>query len=1049
MRTAVFTSLVMLVCSIALGLPVAWESAAEAAIEADPVAGELSPASPGLETVYCSGGQVRCLDATGAGFWTYAPDAPATWRGVALAVAGGAEGVAEGARVLALSDAALVCLDGALGQPLWQAALPGLAGTCPVWADLDGDGSLEAVAATTAGLAVFDAQGAPRWTYPEAGSGDAFVPAASPAVADADGDGLLETYAISTSRLVCLEQDGYLRWEWEPETPLAGAPTVADANSDAVFEVYCQSADGVKLYVLDAAYGDPLWEAEDAKAVATTATGGAEVLVAGLNADRMAEVIAVTTAGRMCVYTAEGKPLWCFHDDQPAPRHAAVGDVDGDGIREILLAAGKTLYCLSEAGTPEWRLQFGGLLTQAPMLADVDGDTKTEVVLAGAEDGGAGLVQCFDAEGPALAPMLPWPMARGGVMRQGAAPRFEDLEDVLYWDTQPVLEAGFNLPQDTSAEARKPAGWTVEPEDVTWALDAETRVGGTASVRVEPVGGKATLVSAPALVTGEVREISGSVLAKGDGALRALVRWQGTNRPVEPATFRRLDPNDAGWRRFVLDPLAPPLGTRAAVLVLEAEGGAPVWWDEAQLGAELLRVPKLEILYNQLGYDATGSKSCTIRMNFEAMDLALQLVRTDGEVAHVCALQDAGKIRGAYGHDWGYMYYRGVFSEYAKPGKYLLRAVADETAVSTAPFLIEEDLLWNTTLTSVVGAFSAYRWPSGPEAPDCLQAVVPGGWMDGSGCHNRNTALYAWLLATAHKATLWKQQEEEEKPGIPLFKEALHVTDWLTARADAGEPDPLVAAAAARLALLAEDDPALIAAARTALRRAAAAGAQSPMLFNAAWDLFMATGDESDAKQARELMPGPNAETIDALLEYEAEFDELLSVGIAVQLIEQADALIARSDNAYGVCPYMVDGQRNFFNTPASGETAPGNTAHVLAAAELVAKAYKFNPVPAYRDFVYNQLNWVLGCNPYGVSLVNGVGTRGVSAYHHCPCAPGAPEGAIAHGLTGRAPGDDRPWLDMAGGGAPAERTNGFSLLNNALWISTLGQLERVRVGGM
>ena len=1045
MRTGVIVLLLALLSGTTAGLPTAWEWASDAAPGGAPAAAELDTASPGLETVGCGGGEVYCLDATGAVFWTYTPDTPGQFYGVAVMPAREQQGVSTKAAVLALSDTALVCLDGAMGRPVWTVELAGAPDTWPVWADLDGDGAPEAVAMTTVGVAVFEYQGAPRWTYPEAGAAP-FKPIAPPAVGDADGDGVLEVYAAGGDTLVCLEQDGYLRWAWTADTPLAGAPALADANDDGIVEVYCQSADGRKLYALDAAYGDPLWEGQDAKAADTGEKGGAGVLVAGLNADRMAEVIAVTAAGRVCVYTAEGKPLWCFQDAQSGPRHAAVGDVDGDGIREILLAAGKTLYCLSEAGTPEWRQQFGGPLTQAPVLADIDGDKQVEALLAGAAGGGKGVVRCLDAAGPALAPLLPWPMAGAGPMRQGAALRFEDIEEVLYWDTQPVLEAGFNLADGAEAEAKAP-GWSVMPDDTEWALDGETLAGGTAAVRAEPAGATVTLVSAPAPVSGEVREVSGSVLAKGEGAARAAVRWQGEEGLLREDAMRRLAANDQGWRRFMLDPVGPPLGARSVTLALVSEGEAPVWWDEAQLTAERLRVPRVEIRHNQVGYDLHGAKMCTVRANFEPLELQVDLVDLKGGVVHRCGVRDRGNIRGAYGHDWGYTYYRGVFSEYAEAGEYRLRAIAGETTVMSAPFRIEKDLLWEMSLETLLKAFQAYRWPE-MDAPACLNAAVPGGWVDGSECHNRNSAEYAWVLATAHKLTAWRLQTEESRSGRAFLEEARTARDWLIARADAGEPAPMVAAAAARLARLTDGGAALVAAARKALERALAkqTGETAPILFNAAFDLYVATEDESDAKRAQDLMPGPNAEAVDTLLEYESEFGDLLSVGLAVALIEQADELVARADNGYGVCPYKIDGQPNFFGTPEGAMPGPGNTAQVLQAAALVAKTYKFNPVPAYRDFIYDQLNWVLGCNPNGVCLVKGLGGKGLTEYHHCPCAPEAPVGAVAHGFTGRAAGDDRPWLDTATE-APDPRTSGFSLENTAAWINALAWFKRVRLG--
>ncbi len=65
-----------------------------------------------------------------------------------------------------------------------------------------------------------------------------------------------------------------------------------------------------------------------------------------------------------------------------------------------------------------------------------------------------------------------------------------------------------------------------------------------------------------------------------------------------------------------------------------------------------------------------------------------------------------------------------------------------------------------------------------------------------------------------------------------------------------------------------------------------------------------------------------------------------------------------------------------------------------------------------------NQIHWILGRNPFGVSLMEGVGTHFVPNYHHryntIPGNPrGAVPGAILNGIVRAWPHQDRPWLDM------------------------------------
>ena len=74
--------------------------------------------------------------------------------------------------------------------------------------------------------------------------------------------------------------------------------------------------------------------------------------------------------------------------------------------------------------------------------------------------------------------------------------------------------------------------------------------------------------------------------------------------------------------------------------------------------------------------------------------------------------------------------------------------------------------------------------------------------------------------------------------------------------------------------------------------------------------------------------------------------------------------------------------------------------------------------VIAGRKLAENQVHWILGCNPFGVSLMEGVGSTFVPGYHHryntIPGNPrGAVPGALLNGIIRPWPYQDRPWLDM------------------------------------
>jgi len=111
-----------------------------------------------------------------------------------------------------------------------------------------------------------------------------------------------------------------------------------------------------------------------------------------------------------------------------------------------------------------------------------------------------------------------------------------------------------------------------------------------------------------------------------------------------------------------------------------------------------------------------------------------------------------------------------------------------------------------------------------------------------------------------------------------------------------------------------------------------------------------------------------------------------------------------------------------------------------------MAKAYRFAPKPEYLAFIYDQFNWIFGCNPQGVCLMEGVGAVhvakvvGSGADHR-----DALGGVILNGIGPADPGNDRPWIAVQEADTATEATNGFALRNNVRFIDAMAQLKRIR----
>jgi hypothetical protein len=193
-----------------------------------------------------------------------------------------------------------------------------------------------------------------------------------------------------------------------------------------------------------------------------------------------------------------------------------------------------------------------------------------------------------------------------------------------------------------------------------------------------------------------------------------------------------------------------------------------------------------------------------------------------------------------------------------------------------------------------------------------------------------------------------------------------------------------------------------------------------------------------------------NIEAIEPLLDYEDEVGGQISMEMARAMEQMGDTLLKRAKNPFGVYATEDKGILSYF-LPAPTETAGtpegmGNTHRVLMAAELMAKVYRFQSKPQYLAFIYDQFNWVFGCNPQGVCLMEGVGLVHVAKI----AGPGADRrdtlpGVILNGIGPTGPGDDRPWIALQDGDTATEATNGFALRNNVRFIGAMAQLKRIR----
>ncbi len=607
-----------------------------------------------------------------------------------------------------------------------------------------------------------------------------------------------------------------------------------------------------------------------------------------------------------------------------------------------------------------------------------------------------------------------------------------------------------------------PAGWMLEsPADGApdlWAADRETALQGGASLRlaggVQPV----RVASDPIVLDAEFTSLGVVAMCRGAGGTAAL-RWLAGDGTVLREDALESFPAAGGgeWTRHALKETARPGGAERVVMLLGATAGegAACWWDGVDITGNFERIPSARVLVNQVGYERFMAKRFVVETNFQKGDGTFELVNQDGRSAFSGVLAGGERITGANNSDWGFNYYYGDFTDLNDEGVFTVRVKAGGVEAAPATVKIVYDLLWKETFDPVVRALSRCR--NTGEGP---------WWTDPAGEQTVSDMECLWTLTGAWAGLQWRLKIQG---GVsPLEEETL----WGLSRAAqlaekdlSGVADGDLPKLAASLALAARKlgDAPLTTAATAAcgeLKRRMAAGDPAPfgraLPFSAAWDLHKATESAEWLEQAKAWYPGINSEAMDPLLEYESDVvDPRVTIPITVELgatlSKLAESLRKPVKNAFGLYA-AADGADHTFFLPVGGakKDAPqGNTRRVLAAGEMMGRAYRFVAQPENLAFVYNQLNWLLGVNPAGICLLEGA-PGGTPAKAVMPGGqPAADRAAWAgfplDGVIARGPGDDRPWLPDAGGDAEMRAAYGVSLCNTVKYIGLLSQVKRIR----
>jgi len=258
-------------------------------------------------------------------------------------------------------DVAVICLDGD-GSFLWAAGseVHGYGG--PALADMDGDGGVEVIF----GRQIFDAEGNLL------GVGDAGRAAHGFSFAvDWDADGRLEVIAGNA----IYDHTGATEWT---DGGYDGYPAVADFDLDGAPELVRSGGGVVEMVPLRSPVAG--WSA----AIPGGGNGGPPT-VADFDGDGLPEV-GVAALSYYTVFDTDGAVLWSnpVSDYSSSQTGSSVFDFEGDGAAEVVYADEHHLWVFDGAtGAVEMQHEehSSGTLMEYPLIADVDADGATEIVV--------------------------------------------------------------------------------------------------------------------------------------------------------------------------------------------------------------------------------------------------------------------------------------------------------------------------------------------------------------------------------------------------------------------------------------------------------------------------------------------------------------------------------------------------------------------------------------------------------------------------------------------------------------------------------------------
>ena len=221
-----------------------------------------------------------------------------------------------------------------------------------------------------------------------------------------DNDPELEFVYCITYNVVALNMDGTPVPGW-PKTltqPTQNAPAFGDIDGDGQGEIVVTSLFGTSQGNIYA------WHKDGTLVTGFPVNHGYSArtpVLADLDGDGAMEIIVnkrIYPLGEEWVYKGDGTVLWTAPLNHVPASSAAVGDITGDGVPEVVCESYLSLYAFDNTGNllpgfPFTPTSGATNSYSSPVLADVDGDGIREIIYGSQSSSGQGYVHILKNDG--------------------------------------------------------------------------------------------------------------------------------------------------------------------------------------------------------------------------------------------------------------------------------------------------------------------------------------------------------------------------------------------------------------------------------------------------------------------------------------------------------------------------------------------------------------------------------------------------------------------------------------------------------------------------